>query len=101
MGGQQDRGTALAVGRLEELSDRSLADDVEADRRLVKVDDLRVMEQGGGPVAAHSLTQTELADGRVEQVRQFEQADETVEVAPVPRRIDPGERPDKGEGGPG
>jgi hypothetical protein len=97
MGGQQHRGTALAVDRLEELSDRSLADDVEADRRLVKVDDLRVMEQCGGQVAAHSLTQTELADGRVEQVRQFKQADETVEIAPVPRRIDPVEPPDQVE----
>jgi hypothetical protein len=97
MGGQQHRGTALTVDRLEELSDRSLADDIEADRRLIKVDHLRVMEQGGGQVAAHSLPQTKLADGRVEQVRQFEQADETVEVPPIPQRIDPVEPPNQVE----
>ena len=59
--GEQQRGAALGVERAEELAQPALADHVEPDGGLVEVDHLRVVEQGGGDVAAHPLAEAELA----------------------------------------
>src|SRR5918997_1513202 len=79
VGGEEDGDAALAVDAGEEVPDAGLGDDVEADRRLVEVEEGRVVEDGGGEVAAHPLAERELADGGVEEgieVEQFAQLGE-------------------------
>ena len=83
VGGQQERGAALLVERAEELAQPALAHDVQPDRGLVEVEDLRVVQQRGRDVAAHPLAEAELADRRVEQVAEVEQVEELVEVGAV------------------
>ena len=69
-----------AVRLAEELAEPGLADDVEPDRRLVEVDDLGVVQQRGGDVAAHPLAERQLPDRRVEEGAEVEQVDECDEV---------------------
>ena len=89
VGGQQQGRAALGVEGAQELAQPALADHVETDGRLVEVEDLGVVQQRRGDVAAHPLTQAELADRGVEEVAEVEQLDVLLEVAAVPRRVDP------------
>ena len=68
----------------DELADRLLRDDVEPDRRLVQIDDSRVVQQRRREIAAHALAERELAHRRVAGSRSMlEHLDELVQVAPV------------------
>ena len=86
VGGEHQGGAALGVERAQELAQPTLADHVEADRRLVEVEHLRVVQQRRGDVAAHPLAEAELAHRGVELVAEVEQLDEAVEVVAVARR---------------
>jgi len=68
---------------------RSRAHDVEADRRLVEIEDLWVVQQRRGDVSPHPLAKRQLAHGDVEQRLQVEQLDELLEVGPVSRAVHP------------
>ena len=78
----------LGVDPAQELAQPALADHVEADRGLVEVEDLRVVQQRRGDVAAHPLAERELPHRGVEQVAEVEQLGELGEVAPVPVGVD-------------
>jgi hypothetical protein len=79
---------ALTVQCHQEIERPALALDVEADRRLVEEDHLRVVQERGRQLAAHDLPQRELADRGLQERPQVEQLDEHGEVAPVPVRGD-------------
>jgi len=80
---EDDRRAALTVDLGDELANRLFGHDVQADRRLVQIDDDGVVHHGGGEVAAHALAQRKLPHRRVQKVAQFEQRGEGVEVAAV------------------
>ena len=82
--GQQHRDAPLAVDFAQELAHRRFRDDVEPDRGLVEEDDLRIVEQRGGELAAHPLAERELAHGRLEERPEREHVGEAVEVLAVP-----------------
>ena len=85
VGGEQQRGAPLGVERSQELPQPALAHHVEADRRLVEVEDLGVVEQRRRDVAAHPLSEAQLAHRGVEQVAQRQQLHELLEVPAVAR----------------
>ena len=87
VGGQQQGGAALGVEGAEEVAQPALADHVEADRRLVEVEDLGVVEQRRGDVAAHPLPEGELADRDVEQVAEVEPLDTPVRQLSLGQRM--------------
>ena len=66
--GQEDRGAPLLVEADQQLAEPLLGDEVEADGRLVEEEDLGVVEQARGQLAAHALTERERAHRRVEEV---------------------------------
>jgi 2-polyprenyl-6-methoxyphenol hydroxylase-like FAD-dependent oxidoreductase len=87
MGREQDGDPTLAVHRREELAHAGLGDDVEPDRGLVQEEDLRVVQHRRGQLAAHSLSEGQLTNGRVEEGPELEQLRERIEVrAPAPER---------------
>ena len=57
VGGEDNGGAALTIELRDELADRFLGDDVEADGRLVEVDDLWIVEHRGRKVAAHPFAE--------------------------------------------
>ena len=83
VGGEQQRGAAFGVEAAQELAQPPLADHVEPDRGLVQVEDLGVVEERSGDVAAHPLAEAQLADRGVEQATEVEQLEELLEVASV------------------
>ena len=89
VGGEQQRGPALGVEGAQELAEPALAHHVEADGGLVEVEDLRVVQERGGDVAAHPLAEAELPDRDVEQVAEAEQLDELRQVGSVPLGVGP------------
>ena len=70
-----------AVLLLDELADALLDDQVEADGGLVEVDDLRLVDQGGGQLGAHLLPERHVADRDVQQLLQFQRLGELVRAA--------------------
>ena len=55
--GQQDGGAKAAVVLGDELANAALHGHIQADGRFVEEDDLRAMQQRGGDLAFHALTQ--------------------------------------------
>jgi hypothetical protein len=55
--GEDHRDVALPILFLDELTDALLHDQVEADGRFVEVDHLWIVDQRGGQLGAHLLTQ--------------------------------------------
>ena len=86
VGREDEGGAALVVERAEELAQATLAHHVQADRRLVEVEHLGIVQQRRGDVAPHPLAEAELAHRGVELVAEVEQVDEPVEVVAVARR---------------
>src|SRR4051812_20422873 len=66
-------GAALGDERADEVPDAVLHRDVEPDRRLVEVEDLRVVQQRGGQVGTHALAEREAARDRGEDLLQLEE----------------------------
>ncbi len=66
----------------------ALGHDVEADGRLVEVDDLRVVQQRHGEVRTHLLAERELAHGRPEELLHLQQLDEEPHVPAKARVVD-------------
>ena len=57
VGRQQHRDALLGVQRGQELPHLGLADHIEADRGLVQVEDLRIVQQGRRQIASHPLAE--------------------------------------------
>src|SRR3954454_5002445 len=70
---QHHRRAALGDELADELAHAILHGDVEADRRLVEVEDLRVVEERRREVGAHALAEREAARYRREDLLQLEQ----------------------------
>jgi hypothetical protein len=79
--GQEHGGAAFLVDPDQELPEALLAEQVEADGRLVEEEDLRLVEHAGGQLAAHPLAEGERADRHVEEVVGLEQVGEVVGAA--------------------
>ena len=69
---QQHRRAKFAIDRTQELANMILGDHVEADRRLIKKKQRRIVQQRRGEVAAHAFAERELAHGRVQVVANAE-----------------------------
>ena len=87
--GQQDRRLVLALVRPDELADLLLHHHVQADRRLVQEQHVRLVEQRRRQLALHPLAQRELADLDVQQRPELQQVGQLAEGAPVLRVRDP------------
>ena len=74
---EHDRGAALLDQASDELADAVLDRDVQADRGLVEVEQLGVVEQGHAQVGPHPLAERDLA-GR--NVHEFGQAQDLGEL---------------------
>ena len=73
--GREQHGRAVAaVDVLEELPHVGLRDDVQSDRRLVEEEQGRPVQERGREVAAHALSERQLAHGLVEVRVQAEDA---------------------------
>ena len=83
VGGQQDRHAGLAVQFAQEVAHALLGDDIEADRRLVQVEDRRLVEERRRQVAAHPLAERELAHRLIEEGGEVEQLGETAQIRRV------------------
>src|SRR6185503_13071993 len=86
----------------DELADLLLRDDVEADGGLVEEEDARAVEERGGDLAAHALSERELADGAAEQRLELEAVDEVLAaraVLGVGQLVDAGEQVERLGGG--
>src|SRR5690606_9297042 len=66
VGGEQDGGVAAGVEVQQEFADGGFGDDVQADGGFVQDEQVGVVQEGGGEVAAHALAEAELADGGVQ-----------------------------------
>ena len=64
---QDDRGMEGPVHVSDGVAHLLLGDDVEADRRFVEEEDLGVVEERGGDVGAHPLSERERADRRLDE----------------------------------
>ncbi len=80
---ENDGGAQPLVDVGDERADRFLGHDVEADRRFVEVDDLRIVQQRGREIAAHALAERELAHRRRHEAVEIEDLDEVREVRAV------------------
>src|SRR5680860_731043 len=67
MRGEQHGGAACAVHGSQEVTDSILGKEVKTDRGLVEHQQVRVMQDRRGEVAAHALTERELPDRRCEK----------------------------------
>ena len=83
VGGQDDGYFALLVEAAYEVPEGELGNGVQADSRLVQKEYRGGVEQRGGEVAAHTLSQAQLANGGVEQRFQREGVYEFVAVSDV------------------
>ena len=83
---EEDRGALLLVEAHEQLAEPLLGHEVEPDGRLVEEQDLRVVEQARGELAAHPLAEREVAHRLVEQVGGAEQLAELGDRAAARRR---------------
>ncbi len=84
VGGQHDGRPLPAVELGQEAADDLLAHHVEADGGFVEQDDGRIVQEGGGDVAPHTLAQGELAHRCAEQGAEVEQLDEGGQVLGMP-----------------
>ena len=94
--GEEDRGAPLLVEAHEQLAEPLLGDEVEADGRLVEEQDLRVVQQARGQLAAHALAERQVAHRLVEQVGGAEQLAELGDAPVLGRAVEPvdgGEHP--------
>src|SRR5215211_1172519 len=80
---EENRHAALAVHLSQKVADPCLRDHVEADRRLVEEQDLRVVQHRRRELATHALAERKLPDGRGQERRHLQPLDEGVEVAAV------------------
>ena len=72
----------------QELADAPLHGHVDADRRLVQEQHLRLVHQRDRELRLHALAEREVAHRTLQQVRQIEQRDQLVERAPVAPGLD-------------
>jgi hypothetical protein len=70
--GEQQRHGTLGVDPGEEAAQPFLAGQVQADGRLVEHHQLGVMQQGGGDLAPHPLTERELPNGHLQEPRRVQ-----------------------------
>ena len=87
VGGEDDGGALVAVLLPDELADALLDDQVQPDGGLVQVDDLRLVDQGGGQLGAHLLPERHVADRHVQQLFQLQGLGELVEQLLVAGRL--------------
>ena len=80
--GQEHRHAAPGVVVAQALLDRHLRHHVEADRRLVEQEQLRLVQQGGDQLHLHPLAERQLADGLAGQLLDAEQLGQLGEGAP-------------------
>jgi hypothetical protein len=78
VGGEHHRRAALLLHVPQELVDRVLGHHVEADRRLVEEQHLRLVQQGGHQLQLHALAQRQVADRPQHQVAHPQHVDEFV-----------------------
>ena len=86
---QQHGHAALGVDLGEELPHSLLRHDVEADRRLVEEEDLRVVQHRGGQLAAHALAERELPHRRARKSSSSSSSRKRSRFAPVAVVRDP------------
>ena len=80
---EQDRHPLAAIDLAKEVAHAVLGDHVESDRRLVEVQDLGVVQQRRCEIAAHALTERQLAHGRTQKRVEIEQLAHTANVVRV------------------
>ena len=68
-----------AVVLRDEGADAALHGDVEADRRLVEEEHLRVVQQRAGDLALHPLAEAEVAHRLAQQLAELQQIDQLVQ----------------------
>ena len=90
--GEEDRGALLLVEPHEQLAEPLLGHEVEPDGRLVEEQDLRVVQQARGQLAAHALAQREVAHGLVHEVGGAEQLAQLVDAPALGRAVEPVDR---------
>jgi hypothetical protein len=85
VGGEEDRDLPVAVDLGQKLTDAGLGHDVEADRGLVEVEDLGVVQEGSRQLAPHPLAEGELSHRGVEEGPEIEELYEDGQVLAVAR----------------
>ncbi len=80
---EQHGGAFAAVHLRDERSDALLCEHVDPDGRLVEVEDTRAIQDRGGEIAAHPLSEAQLTHGRLQQLAQLERLDDAIELAPI------------------
>src|SRR5271157_1347638 len=83
--GQQHRGAFRAIDLLEEFTDALLGHHVQPDGGLVQEKQRRIVQQGSGQITAHSLAQTQRADGRVQIFLEVEHFTENIQAPAIIR----------------
>lgn len=76
---------ALRVDARDEGPDRFFREHVEPDRRLIEVNDPRLVQHRGCEITAHSLTERELAHGGIHEVLHLEELREFRQVFAIGR----------------
>ena len=92
VGREEDRRALLLVEAHEQLAEALLGDEVEPDRRLVEEQDLRVVEQARGELAAHPLAEREVPHRLVEEVGGVEQLAELGDAPVLGVAVEPVDR---------
>src|SRR5262245_61131961 len=75
---QDHRHASFRVLAPNEVSDRELGHGIEANGRFVEKEQLRLVQQGGSEIAAHTLAQRQLAYGDVQQIDDLQAVDQIV-----------------------
>ena len=89
MGGQNDRHPSFLIQAFDEISDGEFGCGIQADGRFVEEQYRWRMQKGGRKVTAHSLTETELTDGNIQQGFQVQQGDQLRFCADIIGFLDP------------
>ncbi len=90
--GEEDGGALLLVEAHEQLAEALLGHQVEPDGRLVEEQDLGVVQQARGELAAHPLAERQVAHRLVEQVGGVEQLAELGDAPLLGRAVEPVDR---------
>ena len=86
VGGQED-GRALRLVEVDEqLAEAPFGQQVETDRRLVEEEDLGLVQEARGQLAAHPLPERQVAHRHVEAVRGVEQLGQLGDATLLDRR---------------
>ena len=86
---QEDRGALLLVEPDQQLAEALLGQQVEADGRLVEEQDLGLVQQARGQLAAHPLAERQVAHRLVEQVGGVEQLAQLGDAALLGGAVEP------------